>query len=161
MRRSLRLGSVVALALLLTGCPSPPTHTAEHIVPGFGYADVDRIEVYTYRYAGSPSDVRLSVLTDRREIATWVDYLTDLPASPANLGTDTLVGADADGFRFHLRDGSTWEVTHLFCSFSCEGGPQNTLVWPDGTVQATDYGSPSGLTGTPVDAAERPKAVVG
>ena len=95
------------------------------------------------------------------EIATWVDYVTDLPASPATLGTATLVGAEADGFRFRLRDGATWEVTHLFCSFDCEGGPQNTLIWPDGVVQVTDFGSPSGLTGASVDPDERPRAVIG
>ncbi len=85
-----------------------------------------------------------------------------LPASPAHLDAAALDGADADGFRFRLRDGSTWEVTHLFCGpdRGCSG-PQNSLVWPDGTTQETDYGSPSGLSGSSVDPVGRPRAVTG
>lgn len=161
MQRSLWVVLFVALSLLLSGCPGPAAHTSERVEPGFGVADVERIEVYTYAFSDAPADILLSVLTDRRELATWVSYLTDLPTSPAHVDAAALTGSDADGFRFHLRDGSTYEVTHLFVGPNLPGGVANFLVWPDGTVKQTDFGSPTGLTGTAVEAGMQPRAVIG
>jgi hypothetical protein len=128
---------------------------------GFGFADVKRVDVYTYHFSESPRDVRLTTLTDRREIATWVSYFTDLPTDAASVEADALSGGDADGYRFYLRNGSIFEITHVFIGPNRPGGVSNFLIWPDGTVRKTDYGSPSGYQGTSVVADGWPRAVIG
>lgn len=154
---------------MLSGCPSPFITADGRLTLPFGYADVDRVDVYTYSYAESPTDVRRTVLTDRREIAVWVGYLTDLPISTASVAPSALAGGDADGYRFHLRDGSTFEITHIFLGPTRPGevpthravdGP-NYLIRPDGTVQKTDFGSPSGYDGSSTVTSGWPRAVIG
>ena len=140
--------------LPLVGCPGPATHTQSSVDPGFGVSDVELLEVYTYRFSTSPQVVRRAVVTDRREISTWVAYLTDLPASPADPDPGELAGLETDGFRFHLRNGTSYEVTHLF------RGRPDVLVWPDGTVMETDYGSPTGYSGELADPDDRPTAAI-
>lgn len=146
---------LVPAMLLLAGCPGPSRFTATSVDPGFGTSDVDHLEVYSYRFAAAPEQVGLTVVTDRRAITTWVEFLTDLPASPADPVAAQLAGAKAAGFRFQLRDGTSYEVTHLFL-----GGQGNVLIWPDGTVVTTDYGSPIGYAGAPVNPDQRPRAVI-
>ena len=146
---------LLPLGLLFAGCPGPPRYARTSVSLGFGVSDVNQVEVYTYRFSASPGEVRRAVLTDRRAITTWVEYLTDLPVSPADADPAQLVGSDTTGFRFQLRNGTGFEVTQLFL------GPQHSmLMWPDGTALDTDFGSPTGYAGELVEPDQRPRAVI-
>lgn len=147
----LKVSLLLPLVLLGSGCFS----TEVNLDLEFGFSDVAVLEVYSYEFALSPTEVHMSVVSDRREIATWVSYLTDLPIEPVSIRTEDAFGVAADGFRFHLRDGTTYEVTHLFF-----GPKSSVLVWPDGQIVKSDYGSPTGYSGQRVDPRERPSAVL-
>lgn len=147
-----RVPAAAAATLLMvvwaTGCS-----TAETVELEFGYADVEYLEIYSYPYSVDPEHVIYTAITQRHQIAVWVDLLTDRPVRPSEISADDVAGLDADGLRFHLRDGTTYEVTQIFTGDSI-------LVWPDGTVRDADHGSPSGLTGPTVAAEEAPVAAI-
>ena len=98
----------------------------------------------------------MTTVRDRREIARWAAYLSDLPLAATKPAPADVQGADADGLRFVLRDGSTYELTQLFL-----GPNHNVLIWPDGRIAETRFGAPSGYTsGELVDPGARPDAVI-
>ncbi|WP_169514103.1 hypothetical protein [Jonesia quinghaiensis] len=135
---------------LLTAC-GPATE----FELAFGPSDVEYAEFYTYLYANHPREVTYTMVADRQEITEWVGFFTDIPVKPSDVTAEEAAGLDADGIRFHLRDGTTYEVTSIFA-----GPGYHYLVWPDGTVMKTQYGVPSGFDGEAVNTAERPKALL-
>jgi hypothetical protein len=160
MRCRWKLAILLPLLLLVSGCPSAPSHATSTVTLQFGPSDVETLEVYSYTYAASPSQVSRSVVTDRRDIATWVSYFTDLPVGDTHPDQAAVHGGDADGFRFRLRDGSVFEVTHVFFGPKHALGLGNLLIWPDGTAMDTDFGSPTGYSGEAVEPGQRPLAEI-
>lgn len=143
----------LGLCLPFVGCQSPSTVPLEL---DFGYADVSKLEIFTYPFASPPRNVT-KMEVDRIEMARWVGYFTDLPISPAQqFDKSQLPGCVTDGYRFTLRDGTKYEVTHIFIGPSSSLGHGNLLVWPDGRTAWSAYGAPSGLIGAPVSATEAP-----
>ena len=92
----------VVTTFLLTGCGT------ETIRPGFGPSDVLQLSVYTY-VPGSPK-ARMHVIEDKRDVASWLTYLTDLPGSKTK-ETKEWAALPAAGLRFELWDGGLYEIT--------------------------------------------------
>ena len=147
------LGEAEAERLPSHTAAEPPRHVRR--LP-FGIDDVSRVEMYTYTYSSAPTEVRRTIVNDKPEMTLILDYFRDLPLFAPDRDLERVDGADADGFRFILRDGSTYEVTQLF-----RGGARGSvLVWPDGTIRQLEHGSPFSYGGVVVDPADRPAAVI-
>lgn len=160
MRRWAALALALTCSTFLFGCQPAAT---EQLNLGFGYADVEQLEVCVYALTPPAQRATRITLTDRREISTWVDAFTDLPMRTPAMPVQLVSALDANGFRFHLRDGSTYEVTRAFAHPGATGdGLRNALVWPDGRVMATDAGSLGDFgSGESVDASQCPQVVIG
>lgn len=91
----LRVGLLLPLMLPISGCTLLPSSTEVGLDLQFGFSDVASVEVYSYEFGLSPTDVHKSVISDRREIATWVSYLTDLPVEPVGIRRDDAYVATA------------------------------------------------------------------
>ena len=157
--RVTRVALIGALLVALSGC-GQPAYDDEILLPGFGASDVATIDTDTYVFA-DPTKVHHNVITDRQSIAAEVRYLTDIPVSarPAKLELQSGQMLDgrpyplAQGLRFHLRDGGTFEITRV-------GFRPTWFVFPDGTIKVNSHGSPPLLEGDLVDPSERPAAPI-
>lgn len=147
--------TVVLVTLSASGCAT----STDEVDPGFGPSDVEYVEIYGYPYSGAPWEVSVTTVTDRALLDSigLLDMLVDKPITDLEPEVaDRVVGAPADGVRYVLRDGTTYEVTQVFVDVD-----QVVLIWPDGTVAQSTFGSPisSELEGVvPTDPNDRPRA---
>lgn len=154
-RSAAALAAVSLVVATVSGC-SPVTHEFD---PGFGPSDIDYVEIFGYDYSGAPPEVSVVTVTDRALLDSLglLDLLVDKPVSDLDPDlADRVVGAPADGLRYVLRDGTTYEVTQVFVDVD-----EVVLIWPDGTAAESTFGSPisSEIEGMrPADPEDRPFA---
>lgn len=152
MRRAM---AVVLVTLSASGCAI----SIDELDPGFGPSDVEYVEIYGYPYSEAPSEVSVTAVADRALLDSMglLDMLVDKPISDLDPKlADRLVGAPADGLRYILRDGTTYEVTQVFVDVD-----EVVLIWPDGTVAESTFGSPISAEledMVPTDPSDRPHA---
>jgi len=148
-------GSVAFALLLLTGCAGTTPRSL-----GLTTSEVAEIQYYEYPWGEVPATLERLTIDDPAAITEWLRGVTDMPTTdwdPAD--ADDAVGKETRSTRFVLTDGDTVEMTTIWVS-----GQNVIVVWPDGNVYTTAWGSPGKMkawsergTMEEVDAAERPK----
>ncbi|MDT3329226.1 hypothetical protein Q9S78_00960 [Microbacterium sp. KSW-18] len=144
---------------LLVGCAP----VAEKSL-GITVDDVAFVEYYEYPWGDVPDTIDRLTLDVPEVLSEFVRAYSDMPvtdASPSDL--NDLAGGQTQSTRFVLTDGRTIEISKVWL------GPKDAIVlWPDGTVSKTEWGSPelfdayeSVGTIDEVDAADRPGATLG
>ena len=129
--RAGRMGAAV-LAVLLAGCSPTATQSVE-----FGANDVRAIDPHFFTYDGSGPPAEATHITDSEAIEELVVAFTDVPgATVAQLPTRS-DGAQATTVDYTLMDGSEVTLTQVFVDYH-----DVFIMWPDGTIQETDWGSP-------------------
>lgn len=152
---------LVVVAAVAAGCS---LFQAKHSL-GVKAADVARVDLHGYTWGESTGPTTTVAIensdTHREPVQELVAMFTDVPVS--SLPSDAASaahGKEALGVRYTLTNGTTVEVTRILA------GLQNAIViWPDGTANHTEWGSPD-LVGhysvigtiTKVDPSERPQA---
>ncbi|MFT4295169.1 MAG: hypothetical protein QM582_07125 [Micropruina sp.] len=159
--RVLRAACLVIVAALVASCSLFQTKRSL----GVKATDVAKVELYGYTWGDSADPISKVTIensdTRREPVQELVTMFTDMPVSPLRSdATGDAAGKETLGVRYTLNTGTTVEVTRILV------GLQNAIViWPDGTANRTDWGSPDlighyseiGST-TKVDPSEPPQA---
>lgn len=124
---------LVPTTLLLAAC-SPTTTRSLDIEP----SEVASVELYFYGYSDQPGSIDRVEFTDRGLIEEQVSAFTDVPVSKAAHTLEDIQGERATGIRFVLTSGETVELTQVFVDFY-----DVVLLWPDGQLYSTEWGSPN------------------
>lgn len=156
-RKTILVWGAIAL-LLLTGCAGTTTRSL-----GVDASDVAEIQYYEYPWGSVPSTLDRLTIDDPAAIAEWLRGYKDMPTTawdPEDAGD--AIGKETRSTRFILADGDIVEVTTIWVS-----GHNVIVVWPDGKVYTTEWGSPGTMKAwqergmiQEVDAAERPKVAL-
>ena len=111
-----RFALVLAAALGLAACGPDSLGT---FPMGFGADDVASLELYFYQ-EGDDTATHVTV-DDRTYIDLWTEHYNTAELKPLTDDADISAG-DVTGVRFHLKDGSTFERSHIFL------GPEAVFV---------------------------------
>lgn len=111
----------IVLCLILGGCSQE-----ESLSLPFEDADVERVEMF---YFIDPTEAEKKVLTEQEDIQDLYQFLSGLTLRDKK--TEPVAGGSVTSFRFHLSDGTTYEV--IYSSIAVKSG----RIWATGMGQ--DY----------------------
>ena len=111
----------IVLCLILSGC-------SQEVSLSFPFedADVERIEMFHFI---APTEAEKKVLTEQDDIQDLYQFLSGLTLRDKK--TEPVAGGSVTSFRFHLSDGTTYEV--IYSSIAVKSG----RIWATGMGQ--DY----------------------
>ena len=111
----------IALCLILGGCSQEVSLSFP-----FEAADVGGVEMF---YFIAPTEAEKKVLTEQEDIQNLYQFLSDLTLWDKE--TEPMAGGCVTSFRFHLSDGTAYEV--IYSSIAVKSG----RIWATGMEQ--DY----------------------
>ena len=121
MKKQFAFVLTMVLCLVLGGCSQE-----ESLSLPFEDADVERVEMF---YFIAPTEAEKKVLTQQEDIQNLYQFLNGLTLQDKE--TEPMAGVAATSFRFHLSDGTTYEV--IYSSSAVKSG----RIWATGMDQ--DY----------------------
>ena len=121
MKKQFTFVLAIVLCLILSGC-------SEEVSLSFPFedADVERIEMF---YFIDPTEAEKKVLTEQEDIQNLYQFLSGLTLRDKE--TEPVAGGSVTSFRFHLSDGTAYEV--IYSSSAVKSG----RIWATGMDQ--DY----------------------
>ena len=121
MKKQFAFVLAIVLCLILSGC-------SQEVSLSFPFedADVERIEMFHFI---APTEAEKKVLTEQDDIQDLYQFLSGLTLQDKK--TEPVAGGSVTSFRFHLSDGSTYEV--IYSSIAVKSG----RIWATGMGQ--DY----------------------
>ena len=121
MKKQFTFVLTMVLCLVLGGCSQEISLS----IP-FEVADVERVEMF---YFIAPTEAEKKVLTQQEDIQNLYQFLNGLTLQDKE--TEPMAGVAATSFRFHLSDGTAYEV--IYSSSAVKSG----RIWATGMDQ--DY----------------------
>lgn len=121
MKKQFAFVLAIVLCLILSGC-------SQEVSLSFPFedADVERIEMFHFI---APTEAEKKVLTEQDDIQDLYQFLSGLTLRDKK--TEPVAGGSVTSFRFHLSDGTTYEV--IYSSIAVKSG----RIWATGMGQ--DY----------------------
>lgn len=96
--------AIIIVSVALIGCEKKT-----HIEFAFSLLDVDNVEMYTYTKF---EDAQKQIVTETEDIEHLYDLFTTITVS--NKKTKPVEGKPITSFRFHLKDGTSYEL--IYCA---------------------------------------------
>lgn len=121
MKKQFAFVLTMVLCLVLGGCSQE-----ESLSLPFEDADVERVEMFSFI---DPTEAEKKVLTQQEDIQNLYQFLNGLTLQDKE--TEPMAGVAATSFRFHLSDGTAYEV--IYSSSAVKSG----RIWATGMEQ--DY----------------------
>ena len=121
MKKQFAFVLAIVLCLVLGGCSQE-----ESLSLPFEDADVERVEMFSFI---DPTEAEKKVLTQQEDIQNLYQFLNGLTLQDKE--TEPMAGVAATSFRFHLSDGTAYEV--IYSSSAVKSG----RIWATGMEQ--DY----------------------
>lgn len=121
MKKQFAFVLAVVLCLIVGGCNQEVSLSFP-----FEAADVERVEMF---YFISPTEAEKKVLTEQEDIQNLYQFLSGLTLQDKE--TEPVAGGSATSFRFHLSDGTAYEV--IYSAIAVKSG----RIWATGMDQ--DY----------------------
>ena len=121
MKKQFTFVLTMVLCLVLGGCSQE-----ESLSLPFEDADVERVEMF---YFIAPTEAEKKVLTEQEDIQNLYQFLNGLTLQDKE--TEPMAGVAATSFRFHLSDGTAYEV--IYSAIAVKSG----RIWATGMDQ--DY----------------------
>ncbi len=121
MKKQFACVLAIVLCLILSGCSQEVSLSFP-----FEVADVERIEMFHFI---APTEAEKKVLTEQDDIQDLYQFLSGLTLRDKK--TEPVAGGSVTSFRFHLSDGTTYEV--IYSSIAVKSG----RIWATGMGQ--DY----------------------
>ena len=121
MKKQFAFVLTMVLCLVLGGCSQE-----ESLSLPFEDADVERVEMF---YFIAPTEAEKKVLTQQEDIQNLYQFLNGLTLR--NQETEPVAGGTVTSFRFHLSDGTAYEV--IYSAIAVKSG----RIWATGMDQ--DY----------------------
>lgn len=136
MRTRSLLSTALSAVCVLTFSGCAPGVTERSL--GIDVDGVSAVEYYEYPWSDVPEELERLTIDDPDVLSEWVRAYTDVPVSDVSgADEDGLIGKQTQSSRFILKDGRTIEISAIWL------GPQDVIVvWPDGMVSRTTWGSP-------------------
>ena len=121
MKKQFAFVLAIVLCLILGGCNQEVSLSFP-----FEAADVERVEMF---YFISPTEAEKKVLTEQEDIQDLYQFLNGLALRDQE--TEPVAGGSVTSFRFHLSDGTAYEV--IYSAIAVKSG----RIWATGMDQ--DY----------------------
>lgn len=119
MKKQFAFVLTMVLCLVLGGCSQE-----ESLSLPFEDADVERVEMF---YFIAPTEAEKKVLTEQEDIQNLYQFLNGLTLQDKE--TEPMAGVAATSFRFHLSDGTAYEV--IYSAIAVKSG----RIWATGMDQ--------------------------
>ena len=121
MKKQFAFVLAIVLCLILGGC-------SQEVSLSFPFEDADVVRIEMFHFI-APTEAEKKVLTEQEDIQNLYQFLSGLTLQDKE--TEPVAGGSATSFRFHLSDGTAYEI--IYSSIAVKSG----RIWATGMDQ--DY----------------------